>query len=50
VGEIFGVDGRSYDLAAGDVAVLPADNASVLVDDGDAERLQSAVPFSSSRS
>jgi DNA replication factor GINS len=50
VGEIFGVDGRSYDLAAGDVAVLPADNASVLVDDGDAERLQSAVPFSPNRS
>ncbi|WP_276257724.1 hypothetical protein [Haloglomus litoreum] len=46
VGEIFGVDGRAYDLAAGDVAVLPADNAELLVGDGEAERLDSAVPFS----
>jgi DNA replication factor GINS len=46
VGEIFGVDGRSYDLATGDVVVLPPDNAAVLVEDGDAERLQSAIPFS----
>jgi DNA replication factor GINS len=40
VGEIFGVDGRAYDLAAGDVATLPADNAAPLVEDGDAEALQ----------
>jgi DNA replication factor GINS len=50
VGEIFGVDGRSYDLSAGDVTVLPPDNATVLVEDGAAERLQSAVPFSGGRS
>jgi DNA replication factor GINS len=45
VGEIFGVDGRAYDLAAGDVAVLPADNAELLVADGEAERLDSTIPF-----
>ena len=50
VGEIFGVDGRSYDLSAGDVTVLPPDNATVLVEDGAAERLQSAVPFAGGRS
>jgi chemotaxis methyl-accepting protein methylase len=50
VGEIFGVDGRSYDLSAGDVTVLPPDNATVLIEDGAAERLQSAVPFSGGRS
>jgi hypothetical protein len=43
--EIFGVDGRAYDLAAGDVAVLPADNAELLVADGEAERLDSTIPF-----
>lgn len=50
VGEIFGVDGRAYDLSADDVAVLPADNAELLVADGDAERLDSAVPFSGGQS
>ncbi|MFB6205750.1 MAG: hypothetical protein ABEJ05_04370 [Haloglomus sp.] len=45
VGEIFGVDGRAYDLAAGDVVVLPADNAAPLVEDGSAERLETAISF-----
>jgi len=39
VGEIFGVDERSYDLTADDVVVLPEANAGPLVDRGVAERL-----------
>jgi DNA replication factor GINS len=39
VGEIFGVDGRSYDLAPEDVVTLPAPNAEPLVDGDAAERL-----------
>lgn len=40
MGEIFGVDDRTYDLAAGDVVSLPAVNAAPLVDGGAAERLR----------
>lgn len=50
VGEIFGVDGRAYDLSADDVAVLPADNAELLVENGDAESLDPTIPFSGDHS
>lgn len=39
VGEIYGVDDRSYRLEAEDVVDLPADNAAPLVEKGAAERL-----------
>ncbi len=39
VGEIYGVDDRSYRLEAEDVVSLPADNATPLVEKGAAERL-----------
>jgi len=45
VGEIFGVDGRAYDLDTGDVVVLPPDNATPLVEDGSAEPLDSTPSF-----
>ncbi|WP_254821435.1 hypothetical protein [Haloglomus halophilum] len=50
VGEIFGVDGRAYDLSADDVAVLPTDNAELLVENGDAESLDPTIPFSGDHS
>lgn len=40
VGEILGVDDRTYDLMAEDVVTLPATNAEPLVDRGVAETLQ----------
>lgn len=40
VGEIFGVDERTYDLADEDVVTLPAENAGPLVEQGAAEELQ----------
>ncbi|WP_324662241.1 hypothetical protein [Haloarcula sediminis] len=40
VGEIFGVDQRSYDLSADDVVTLPADNADPLVERDAAEPLE----------
>jgi DNA replication factor GINS len=40
VGEVYGVDGRAYDLAPEDVVTLPADNAAPLLDAGAAERLE----------
>lgn len=43
IGEIYGVDDRSYDLSAGDVVSLPAVNAAPLVDGDAAERLRPAV-------
>ncbi|MEF8868501.1 MAG: hypothetical protein V5A85_08280 [Haloarculaceae archaeon] len=39
VGEVFGVDGRAYDLSAEDVVTLPAPNADGLVSKDAAERL-----------
>jgi DNA replication factor GINS len=39
VGDIFGVDGRAYDLTAEDVVTLPEENATVLTEKGQAERL-----------
>jgi DNA replication factor GINS len=39
VGNIYGVDGRSYDLSAEDVVTLPARNAENLVSKHAAERL-----------
>lgn len=40
VGEIFGVDERTYDLASEDVVTLPAANAEPLVEQGAAEKLE----------
>jgi DNA replication factor GINS len=40
VGEIYGVDERSYDLSADDVVMLPAENADPLVERDAAERLE----------
>jgi DNA replication factor GINS len=40
VGDIFGVDGRAYDLSSEDVVTLPEENATVLTDSGQAERLE----------
>lgn len=40
VGEVYGVDGRAYDLAPEDVVTLPADNAAPLLDADAAERLE----------
>ena len=40
VGEIFGVDERTYDLADEDVVSLPAENAGPLVEQGAAEKLE----------
>ena len=40
VGEIFGVDQRSYDLSTDDVVTLPADNADPLVECDAAEPLE----------
>ncbi|WP_135830048.1 hypothetical protein [Halorussus halobius] len=40
VGEIFGVDERTYDLASEDVVTLPAANAEPLVERGAAEKLE----------
>ncbi len=40
VGEIFGVDERSYDLSADDVVTLPAANAEPLIERNAAERLE----------
>ena len=40
VGEIFGVDQRSYDLSTNDVVTLPADNADPLVERDAAEPLE----------
>ncbi|WP_158056184.1 hypothetical protein [Halorussus halophilus] len=40
VGEIFGVDERTYELADEDVVTLPAENAVPLVEQGAAEELQ----------
>ena len=40
VGEIFGVDERTYDLASEDVVTLPEANAEPLVERGAAERLE----------
>ena len=40
VGEIFGVDQRSYDLSTDDVVTLPADNADPLVERDAAEPLE----------
>lgn len=40
VGEVFGVDERSYELSSDDVVTLPAENASPLVDRDAAERLE----------
>ena len=40
VGEIFGVDERTYDLASEDVVTLPAANAQPLVEQGAAEKLE----------
>ena len=40
VGEIFGVDERSYDLSTDDVVTLPADNADPLVERDAAEPLE----------
>ncbi|MFB6117916.1 hypothetical protein [Halosegnis sp.] len=39
IGEVFGVDERSYDLSAEDVVTLPAENAGPLVERDAAERL-----------
>ncbi|MFC7233910.1 hypothetical protein [Halosegnis marinus] len=39
VGEVFGVDERSYDLSSDDVVTLPAENAGPLVERDAAERL-----------
>jgi len=39
VGEILGTDGQEYDLAAGTVEDLPAENATALVDRSAAERV-----------
>jgi DNA replication factor GINS len=39
VGDIFGVDGRTYDLSADDVVDLPEENASILVGQDNAEPL-----------
>ncbi|WP_135806300.1 DNA replication complex subunit Gins51 [Halorussus marinus] len=39
VGEIFGVDERTYELASEDVVTLPEENAGPLVERGAAERL-----------
>jgi len=39
VGEIFGVDERTYDLASDDVVTLPEENAGPLVERGAAEEL-----------
>jgi DNA replication factor GINS len=40
VGEIYGVDDRSYELSADDVVSLPAANATPLLEDDAAERLE----------
>jgi DNA replication factor GINS len=40
VGEIYGIDRRSYDLSASDVVTLPETNADPLVESGAAERLE----------
>jgi len=40
VGEVFGVDERSYDLSSDDVVTLPAENAGPLVERDAAERLE----------
>ena len=40
VGEVFGVDERSYELSSDDVVTLPAENAGPLVDRDAAERLE----------
>ncbi|USZ67754.1 hypothetical protein NGM10_13585 [Halorussus salilacus] len=40
VGEIFGVDERTYDLASEDVVTLPEENAGPLVERGAAEKLE----------
>ena len=39
VGEVFGVDERSYELSSDDVVTLPAENAGPLVEQDAAERL-----------
>ena len=39
IGEVFGVDERSYDLSSDDVVTLPAENAGPLVERDAAERL-----------
>ena len=40
VGEIFGVDERTYELASEDVVTLPEENAGPLVERGAAEKLE----------
>ena len=40
VGDIFGVDGRTYDLSTDDVVDLPEENAEILVGDQHAEPLE----------
>jgi DNA replication factor GINS len=40
VGEVFGVDERSYELSSDDVVTLPAENAGPLVERDAAERLE----------
>jgi len=40
VGDIFGVDGRTYDLSSDDVVDLPEENASILVGQDNAEPLE----------
>jgi len=40
VGEVFGVDGRAYDLSAEDVVTLPTPNADGLISKDVAERLE----------
>jgi DNA replication factor GINS len=40
VGDIFGVDGRAYDLSPEDVVTLPEENATILTNQGQAERLE----------
>lgn len=39
IGEIFGVDDRSYDLSSEDIVDLPSDNAKPLVERGAAEKV-----------
>lgn len=40
VGDIYGVDGRTYDLSSDDVVDLPEENASILVGQDNAEPLE----------
>jgi len=39
IGEVFGIDERSYNLSSDDVVTLPAENAGPLVERDAAERL-----------